>query len=111
MRATSIYKVTIHEPQWKDWTCYFVGVPTQDKLIAAFEFQRDQLLGEMEFGQENVEQRCFSSEPIRRRCVVLSRLVRTCSLPNADSTARACVTSRKFDHNEITIEKLEAIQL
>ena len=100
MRETSIYKVTIQMPQWLDWIQYFVGVPTQDKLIAAFEFQRD-----------NLPHRVYDSESINRRCVALSRLVRTCSLPNADSTALTCVTSRKFDHNEITIEKLEAILL
>ena len=111
MRETSIYKVTIHDPKWTDWVCYFVGTPTQDKLIATFEFQRDQLLAKMSHGITENMQRVFDSDVIRRRCVRLSRLVRTCSMPNADSTARTCVTSRKFGHDEITIEKLEAIQL
>jgi len=111
MHDTPVYKVTIHEPQWSDWVRYFVGIPTQDKLIAAFEFQRDQLLEMMEHGPTENMQRVFDSDAVKRRCVRLSRLVRTCSMPNADSTARTCVTSRKFGHNEITIEKLEAIQL
>jgi len=111
MKETSIYKVTIHDPKWTDWVHYFVGTPTQDKLIAAFEFQRDQLLAKMEHGSAGDMQRVFDSDAIRRRCVCLSSLIRTCSMPNADSTARTCVTSRKFGYNEITIEKLEAIQL
>lgn len=110
MKETFIYKVTIHEPEWRDdWVYYFVGIPTQDKLIAVFEFQRDKR--SIEYDQENVEIRHFDSESANRRCGTLSKLVRTCGLPNADSTARTCITSRKFDHNEITIEKLEAIQL
>jgi hypothetical protein len=111
MREISIYEVTIHSPTWSDWTCFFVGVPTQDKLIATFEFQRDRLLSQMEHGPTENMPRVFDSQEIKQRCANLSRLVRTCSMPDADSTARTCITSRRFLQDEITIVKLEAIQL